>query len=98
MLDNINEVPQSKVREKVNNVVLRMSITDELDLDDRLLKEDLGFDSLKMVELMLALEEDFEIEINESDLDPEKLTTVSELYSLMEMYVECGDTLCYTNF
>lgn len=52
------------------------------------LSEDLGLDSLNMVELMLELEEQFKIEINESDLDPTKLQTVKQIYSLVEKYME----------
>ena len=40
------------------------------------LMHDLGFDSLDMVEAVMALEDDFEIEV--SDEDAEKITTVQE--------------------
>ena len=43
---------------------------------------DLGADSLDMVELILALEEEFEIEI--SDDDAEKLTSVGQIYDYLD--------------
>lgn len=45
------------------------------------LREDLGADSLDMVELMMALEEDFNREISDEQMGAVK--TVSDLYKLM---------------
>ena len=59
------------------------NITDELKPH-----EDLGLDSLNMVELMVELEERFDIEIDESDLDPAALETVEQVYALVAKYVE----------
>ena len=53
---------------------------------EQLLKNDLGLDSLSMVELMLALEEAFDIEFEMDDLDPAKLKTVADVYVLIEKY------------
>ena len=52
------------------------------------LVEDLGLDSLNIVELIVELEELFNIEIDESELDPVTLQTVNQIYSLVEKYVE----------
>ena len=41
-----------------------------------------------MVELMVELEERFDIEIDESDLDPAALETVEQIYALVAKYVE----------
>jgi len=49
---------------------------------------DLGFDSLSLVELIVFLEEKFGIEINESDLDPNNIKTVGQIYILVEKYLE----------
>lgn len=59
------------------------NITPELKLN-----EDLGLDSLNMVELMVELEERFNIEIDESDLDPAALQTVDQIYALVSKYTE----------
>ena len=50
------------------------------------LKEDLGLDSLDIVELIVELEEQYNIEIDESDLDPAKLQTLGQVHDLVEKY------------
>ncbi|USG67736.1 acyl carrier protein [Brevibacillus ruminantium] len=45
-------------------------------------KEDLGADSLDVVELVMELEDEFDLEI--SDEDAEKITTVGEVVSYIE--------------
>ncbi len=48
--------------------------------------EDLGADSLDTVELVMALEEEFDLEI--SDEDAEKLVTVQKVVDYIEDHVE----------
>lgn len=45
-------------------------------------KEDLGADSLDLFEMVMALEEEFEVEISTEDL--EKITTVGEVVAYIE--------------
>ncbi|QQE76080.1 acyl carrier protein [Brevibacillus composti] len=45
-------------------------------------KEDLGADSLDVVELVMELEDEFDLEI--SDEDAEKITTVGEVVSYID--------------
>ena len=52
-----------------------------------LLREDLGIDSLKMVELVVGMEESFAIEFDESDLDLSLLQQVGDLYAMLEKYL-----------
>lgn len=59
------------------------TITSEMSLEN-----DLGFDSLSLVELIVSLEDRFNIEINESDLNPSTLKTVGNIYSLVAKYTE----------
>lgn len=47
--------------------------------------EDLGADSLDIVELVMALEEEFDIEI--PDEDAEKMTTVADAIKYLESHV-----------
>ena len=49
-----------------------------------LLKEDLGFDSLNIIELIIALEEEFGIEFSASSLDPELIMTVGNVIGIVE--------------
>lgn len=71
----------------VNEILKEKSFCDDITPDLKL-NEDLGLDSLNMVELMVELEERFNIEIDESDLDPALLRTVGQIYSLVQRYVE----------
>ena len=48
--------------------------------------DDLGADSLDTVELVMALEEEFDLEI--SDEDAEKLTTVQKVLEYIEDHLE----------
>ena len=75
------------MKEKVNEILKEKSFCDEITSELKL-KEDLGLDSLNMVELMVELEDKFNIEIEESDLDPASLQTVSQIYDLVEKYTE----------
>lgn len=75
------------MKEKVNEILKEKSFCDEITYDLNL-REDLGLDSLNMVELMVELEDKFNIEIEESDLDPAVLQTVSQIYALVEKYAE----------
>jgi acyl carrier protein len=47
-------------------------------------KEDLGADSLDVVELVMELEDEFDMEI--SDEDAEKITTVGEVVKYIESH------------
>ena len=48
---------------------------------------DLALDSLRMVMLLVTLEDTFEIELDESDMDPFALETVQDVVELAEKYV-----------
>ena len=76
-----------KTKEAVDNILMKLSFQDEI-RENQILRDDLGFDSLGMVELMVALEEAFSIEFDAGDLDPERWNSVSDLYALIEKYVE----------
>ncbi len=71
------------VAEKVKEIV-----ADELSVDASIVTpqarfvEDLGADSLDVVELVMRFEEEFEIEI--PDEDAEKITTVSDAVTYIE--------------
>lgn len=57
----------------------------EINYDDEL--SIIGIDSLKMVELIIALEEAFEITFDDSELDPAMLKKVSDVINLTKRYV-----------
>ena len=67
-------------------------IADQLQIDEEQVKpdasfmDDLGADSLDTVELIMALEEEFDMEIPDSDA--EKIRTVQDALDYMEAHVE----------
>ena len=48
---------------------------------------DLGLDSLQMVTLLILIEDAFEIELAEADMDPFSLITVEDVISLVQNYL-----------
>lgn len=52
------------------------------------LKEDLGFNSLKMVELIFEIEKRYDIEFDDNDLDVSKINTVKDLKNLVYEYLK----------
>ena len=78
-------------KENIKDKVLDI-IADQLDLDKANIKtessfvDDLGADSLDTVELVLALEEEFEVNI--PDEEAEKITTVKQAIEKIEAHFE----------
>ncbi len=72
-----------KVKEIVSD---ELSVEDEKVTPQARFVEDLGADSLDVVELVMRFEEEFEIEI--PDEDAEKITTVGEAVSYIEKKAE----------
>ncbi len=67
----------SSIEERVQKIVIeQLGVKEEEVTKDASFVDDLGADSLDTVELVMALEEEFETEI--PDEDAEKITTVSE--------------------
>jgi len=71
LIDDIKEV-----------VVEQLSVNADEVKDDAKFVEDLGADSLDVVELVMALEEKFDIEI--PDDEAEKITTVADVVAYVE--------------
>lgn len=74
-----------KIKEKIDNLIKKKSFTEKIDggMD---LKEDLGIDSLRLVELVAEMECAFGIELEMSDLDPDLLRTVDSLRAVIMKY------------
>lgn len=67
----------STIEERVKKIVIeQLGVKDEEVTGDASFVDDLGADSLDTVELVMALEEEFETEI--PDEDAEKITTVKQ--------------------
>ena len=68
----------ASVEEKVKHIIVEQLGVDEAEVKPEAhFVDDLGADSLDVVELVMALEEEFGLEI--SDEDAEKLTTVKQV-------------------
>ena len=59
------------------------------------LRDDLGLDSLQMVNLLITLEEVFQIELEETDIDPTSLRTVEDVISLTKKYTQSREGTNY---
>ncbi len=71
------------VTQKVKELVAQqLGVNEEQVTDNASFKDDLGADSLDIVELVMAFEEEFNIDI--PDEDAEKVTTVGQAVSYIE--------------
>lgn len=74
-----------KVFEKISVILNELCGIEKICLEYQLQK-DLGFDSLQMVTLLLALEDTFHFVLEESDMNPFDLITVEDVVNLVEKY------------
>ena len=77
----------ASVEEKVKHIIVEQLGVDEEEVKpEASFVDDLGADSLDVVELVMALEEEFGMEI--SDEDAEKLRTVKEAIDYIEKHAK----------
>lgn len=73
-----------KLQEELKKVIINVA-TSNINVsdinDDTVLTRDLGFDSVQIISLIVEIEAQFNIEIEDEDLDIEKLTVFNNLYS-----------------
>ena len=75
----------SDVADRVKKIVVeRLSVEEDKVVEAASFVDDLGADSLDTVELVMALEEEFETEI--PDEEAEKITTVKEAVDYIEAH------------
>ena len=75
----------SSVQERVKKIIVeQLGVGDDQVTLEASFVDDLGADSLDTVELVMALEEEFDIEI--PDDDAEKITTVKEAVVFVEAH------------
>jgi len=75
-----------EVFEKVKETIIeQLGVTDTAVIMEASFLDDLGADSLDIVELIMALEEEFDIEI--PDADAEKVVTVGDVVDYIKDHV-----------
>lgn len=73
----------AQIEEKVKNIIVdQLGVAEDQVKADAKFVEDLGADSLDTVELVMAFEEEFGIEV--PDEDAEKLTSVGDVTTYIE--------------
>ena len=85
----------SKIKESVNKIIVeQLGVGEDKVKPEAKFIDDLGADSLDTVELVMALEEEFGVEI--PDDEAEKLHTVGDAYRYIETVnpSECGNNAC----
>ncbi len=84
----------NEIQTLVNELLLQISETRKTIAPGKLLVEDFGFDSLKMMELMSAIEDRFDIAIPLAEAT--RIRTVADLYSAVASVIsDAGET--YSN-
>lgn len=75
-----------EIFDKVTVILSELSGMESICLEHEL-QRDLGLDSLQMVTLLILLEENFQIVLDESDMNPFDLINVWHVVDLVEKYV-----------
>ena len=75
----------TELENKVIELLEELSLTEITDISATLL-DDLGFDSLRLVMILVSIEETFDIQLDESDMDPFALLTDADVIELVRKY------------
>ena len=77
------------VEEKVKDILFELS-GEEATNNSLTLQGDFALDSLLMVTLLVRIEEEFSVELDETDMNPYDLITVQDVVCMVEKYCD-GD-------
>ncbi len=80
-----------ELQKRVFEILEEITMVEKISVYDEL-AADLGLDSLGMITLLVALEDNLHIELDESDMDPLALQTVEDIVQLAEKYLEGENT------
>ena len=78
---------------RVIDILKELSGKENVQLTDDL-QVTIHLDSLELVQLLIEIENEFEIILDESDLNPFSLTTVKDVVDLVERYVDGNEEKC----
>lgn len=73
------------IKERVINIICDLCELEEF-CNEQTLLASLSLDSLSMVILLVRIEEEFEISLDESDMNPYDLISVKDIIDLVEKY------------
>lgn len=74
------------IKNKIKKIIAEFIMIDSQEINDEDFLKELGIDSLMTVELILKIEDSFNILFNDSELNPENLVTVKSLVELVEKH------------
>lgn len=77
------------IDKKLSEIIKELSGKEQFSIEDRL-QEDIGLDSLGMVMLLIEVEENFSLELNETDMNPFELSSVKDVINLIKKYLDEG--------
>ncbi|MBP5623724.1 MAG: acyl carrier protein [Lachnospiraceae bacterium] len=73
--------------EKIVDIIREQLNIDDIDInEDTSFKDDLGVDSLDLLELVMAFEEEYNIELNPEEL--EGISTVGDIMEFIKKYTD----------
>lgn len=70
-------------REEVIEIICEKSVTGQIQSEENLLIEDLGYDSLSIVDMIVALEDNLGISFDIASLDPDAIKRVKDILALV---------------
>lgn len=73
------------IEKKVKDILLELSGEENID-NEATLQNDLALDSLAMVTMLIEIEETFEIQLDEVDMNPFDLNTVADVIDMVKKY------------
>lgn len=73
------------IEEKVKEILFELCSEENID-NEASLQEDLAMDSLAMVTLLIEIEDVFELQLDESDMNPFDLNTVQDIIDMISRY------------
>ena len=86
----VERVINMKIEERVKRILAKLSGQDNIS-HNMSLQNDLTLDSLAMVTLLVEIEDAFQIQLNESDMNPFDLNTVDDVMGLVKKYRGIGN-------
>ena len=77
------------IKEKINNIIYDEFEIQDLNESD-MLEADLGMDDLDMIALEVSIEEEFDIELSDSEFLDNKGITIGDIYNIVERKTSNG--------